>query len=49
MALKMSLKTNYKMNTIKEIPKYLYRGDADRCGIRMLKETIHFGQLQTIL
>jgi hypothetical protein len=37
------------MKTIKKIPKNLYRGDADRSGIRMLKETIHFGQLQTNL
>ena len=49
MALRASLKTNFKMKELAEIPPKLYRGDADSKGIRMLKETIHFGQLQTNL
>lgn len=49
MELKESLKNNDNMESIKNIPLKLYRGDADRSGIRKLKETIHFGQLQTNL
>lgn len=49
MELKESLKDNNNMESIKNIPLKLYRGDADRSGIRKLKETIHFGQLQTNL
>lgn len=49
MELKESLKNNDNMDSIKNIPFKLYRGDADRNGIRKLKETIHFGQLQTNL
>lgn len=37
------------MNTAFKIPSELYRGDADKHGARKLKETIHFGQLQTNL
>lgn len=49
MELKGSLKNNNNMESTKNIPLKLYRGDADRKGIRKLKETIHFGQLQTNL
>lgn len=49
MELKESLKNNNNMESVKNIPLKLYRGDADRSGIRKLKETIHFGQLQTNL
>ena len=49
MELKENLKNNGNMESIKNIPLKLYRGDADRNGIRKLKETIHFGQLQTNL
>jgi hypothetical protein len=32
-----------------KIPKYLYRGDSDKSGVRLLKNTLHFNQFQTNL